>query len=77
MGRLGTGPLLVGQIGLGPHLVDQIGSGVRVIDSFHILSCAVVRAVLRVCSHILGTPQMIEVDWLGSVVWVIVLLRLS
>ena len=45
VGRLGTGPLLVGQIGLGPHLVDQIGSGVRVFDSFHILSCAVVRAI--------------------------------
>ena len=38
---------LVGRIGSGPRLVGRVGSVVRVSDSFHILSCAVVRAVAR------------------------------
>ena len=38
---------LVGRIGPGPRLVGRVGSVVRVSDSFHILSCAVVRAVAR------------------------------
>ena len=44
-------------IGSGPRLVGRIGSEVRVSDSFHILSCAVVRAVARSCGQVLATPD--------------------
>jgi len=36
-----------GRLGSGPRLVDRIGLGVRVSASFHILSCAVVCAVVQ------------------------------
>ena len=35
------------RLGSKPRLVGRIGSGVRVSDSFHILSCVVVCAVVR------------------------------
>jgi len=47
-------PLL--QIFKNALVVGRVGSGVRVSGSFHILSCAVVRAVARSCCQILGTP---------------------
>ena len=36
---------LMGRLGSGPRLVGRIGLGVQVSASFHNLSCAVVRAV--------------------------------
>ena len=56
VGRLGSGPRLVSRIGSGPRLVGRVRSEVRVSDSFHISSCAVVRAAARSCSQVLGTP---------------------
>jgi len=38
---------VVGRIGSGSRLVGRLGSEVRVSDSFHILCCAVVCAVVR------------------------------
>jgi len=37
--------LIVGRLWSEPSLVGRVELGVRVSDSFHILSCAVVRAV--------------------------------
>ena len=48
---------LVGRLGSGPRLVGWVGSGVRVSDSFYMLSCAVVRAVARSCGQVLGTAD--------------------
>jgi len=57
VGQLGSGPRLVDQIGSRvwvsagfqkiAHIVGQVGSGVRVSDSFHILICAAVFAVVQ------------------------------
>jgi len=53
--------LIVGRLRSGPRLVGRIGSGVRVSDSFHILSCAVVCTVVQ---SGLGTPR--TADYLGK-----------
>jgi len=39
--------VVVSQLGSGPRLVGQIGLFVQFSDSFHILSCALVRVVVR------------------------------
>ena len=46
-------PRLVGWLGSGPRLVGRVGSGVLVSDSYHVLSCVVVRAV---SGQVLCTP---------------------
>jgi len=63
MGRLGSGiqvsasfqknAHLMGPLRSGPRLVGRVGSGVLVSDSYHVLSCVVVRAV---SGQVLCTP---------------------
>jgi len=47
---------LVGRLGSGPCLVGRVGSEVRVSDSFHILSCADFWEVARSLGQVLLTP---------------------
>ena len=66
VGRIGSGvrigtrfqknARLVSRLGSGLRLMGRVGSEVRFNNSFHILSCAVIRAVTLSCGQVLGTP---------------------